>query len=305
MTNPAPRVISDLTDRSRPVLAADVTAYLDDIARTYGRQEGLLSSLILFGSAATGGYVPLLSDVDVLIVLSDDADPSAREHVRRGVASLESQHGLGKLSGRTSGAVGHGLTGFADRVTANVRAFFICSRGDLLSGSPDRILGISRVQAAFVDRVAIASIVESATTVWGEDLLDTVPLPAIRRWDVAKAFFGLFSQALFPTVVYPFLPDATKYAMDTLKRSVHNCYFCHHARPSVLSEEVAFLEARDGPSRTLRRLLELRREYRPSYGFVIGCLPTLVGLHVRTARSVRFPRPARAKRSASGGATAA
>jgi hypothetical protein len=191
-------------------------------------------------------------------------------------------------------ALAGALAAFADRVTANARAFFVCTRSDLLSGEPARILGIPRIQARFVDRVAIASIVASGVTAWGEDLLDAVPLPPIRRLDVGKAFFGLFGQALFTAAWYPLLPDATKYAMDTLKRSVHNCYFCHHARPAPLAEEVAFLDVRDGPIPALARLLELRRAYRPSYGFVVGCLPALVRLHLRTARQVRFPRPPRA-----------
>jgi predicted nucleotidyltransferase len=270
-----------------------IAQYLDAIARACGGPEGPLCSLVLFGSAATGGYTPALSDVDVLVVLRDDADPSARDVVRQAVADLESRHGLGKPRGRSSGAIGRALAGYADRVTANVRAFFVCSRADLLSGSPRRILGIPRLQAAFVDRVAVPSIVASAVTVWGEDLLGDVPLPAIRRLDVVKACFGLLGQALFAAAAYPLLPDATKYAMDTLKRSVHSCYFCHHAHAAALPQEVAFLDARDGPSRTLERLLALRREYGPSYGFVLSCVPVLVRLHLRTLRCLDFPRPAR------------
>lgn len=129
---------------------------------------------------------------------------------------------------------------------------------------------------------------------WGEALLADVPLPPIRRLDVAKAFFGLFNTALFTATMYPLLPGATKYAMDALKRSVHNCYFCYHAQPAHLVAEVAFFEERYGRSRMLKQLLALRQEYRPSFGFVLGCLPALAGLHLRTARNVRFPRQARA-----------
>jgi hypothetical protein len=289
----------------RAGLDPEIARYLDAIARTCGGPAGPLCSLVLFGSASTGGYTAALSDVDVLIVLRDDADSSARDVVRQAVADLESQHGLGKLRGRSSGAVGRALAECADRVTVNVRAFFICSRADLLSGSPRRILGIPRLQAALVDRIAIPSIVASAVTVQGEDLLDDVPLPAIRRIDVVKACFGLLGQALFTAAAYPVLPDATKYAMDTLKRSVHSCYFCHHAHSAALPQEVAFLEARDGPDRTLQRLLALRREYEPSYGFVLSCVPALVRLHLRTLRCLDFPRPARRSDATAAAATSA
>lgn len=282
----------------RPQLAPPVAAYLADVVRTYGAPGGLLASLVLFGSAATGGYAAPVSDVDLLVVLRDGADPAARERVRRGVAEFEARHGLTKPRLRPprarGGAMANALAAFADLVTANVHAFFVCTRADLLSGDPARILGIPRAQARFVDRAAIPSIVASGVTVWGEELLDTVSLPPIRRLDVGKAFLGLFGQTLFMVAWYPLLPDATKYAMDALKRSVHNCYFCHHARPAPLAEEVAFLEARDGASPALTRLLELRRAYRPSFGFVVGCLPALARLHLGTARHARFPRAARA-----------
>ena len=84
--------------------------------------------------------------------------------------------------------------------------------------------------------------------------------------------------------MYPVLPGATKYAMDALKGPVHNCYFCYHARPAPLAEEVAFFQQRHGPSRALARLMALRSEYRPSFWFVLGCLPALARLRLRTAR---------------------
>jgi hypothetical protein len=123
----------------------------------------------------------------------------------------------------------------------------------------------------------------------------TALLP-IRRLDVAKAFFGLFNQVLFTAMVCPLLPGATKYAMDALKRSIHNCHFCYKLRPAPLTEEVAFFEQRHRRSSALTRLLSLRTEYRPSFGFVLGCLPAIARLHLRTACDNQFPRHARADR---------
>ena len=44
----------------------------------------------------------------------------------------------------------------------------------------------------------------------------------------------------------------------------------------------------------LTRLMALRSNYRPSFGFVVGCLPVIARLHLRTALENRFPREARA-----------
>jgi hypothetical protein len=197
--------------------------------------------------------------------------------------------GLGKNpsnAGRFSGW----LQRLADAITTNVRSYFVCTRRDLLSGEPARILRIPRAQAWFVDRAAIPSIIASGRTVWGQHLLDRVPLPPIRRVDVVKSFFGLFSHALFCVAAYPFLPTATKHAMDALKRSVHNCYFCNNLRVAALHDEVMYFQSRYPRRKTLDRLLELRANYRPSVSFVLAC-PFEIGLlHLRTAMRGDFLR---------------
>jgi hypothetical protein len=262
-----------------------VAGYLTDIVREHAGEDGVLAAVVLFGSAATGGYEAAVSDTDVLLVVHDDTAAKARRTLAAAVAALERRHGLAMARSATESA----LEAFADRITANGRAFFICTRADLLSGEPARILGISRAQAAFVDRIAIPSIVASGVTVWGEDLLGSVPLTVIRRLDVAKSCFSLCNQVLFSAAAYPLLPRATRYAMDALKRAVHACYYCHELRPARLTAEIEFLR-RYGPARTLDRLLELRAAYRASFGFVLRCLPAIARLHLRTALALRFPR---------------
>lgn len=280
-------------------LALPVAAYLADVRAVCESAHGQIVSLVLFGSAATGGYAEQSSDVDLLIVVRDDVDRALRGLLRDQVAELEVVHGLARseqYGGATrDGTFAAALAAFAARVIANTRAFFLCTRADLLSGDPARILDITRRQAQFVDRVAIPSIAASGYTIWGEPLLNRISLPPIRRKDVAKSFFGLFNQVLFAATLYPYLPSATKFAMDALKRSVHNCYFCHQLCAAPLATEVAFFEKRYGPDRTLQRLLVLRARYRASFGFVVRCFATLVRLHGRTALHLRFPRAARSE----------
>jgi len=116
-----------------------------------------------------------------------------------------------------------------------------------------------------------------------------VLVPRIRPLDVFKALFAFSCQAVLSLVTFPVLSDATKYAMAALKHSVHSCYFCYHRQTAGLDQEVAFFNQRFGPSRTLMELLMLRRRYQRSFGFVIRCLPSIMCLHLRTARDARFP----------------
>ena len=271
-------------------LPPPIESYVSSVLAACSRPGSRVVSVILFGSAATGGYSSAISDVDLLIVLDGWATHEDRRRVREEVEGLESRAGLTKQYPYRRGA----LNDLADRLTANVRSFFVCTREDVLSGDPARILDIPAAQAVFVDRVAIPSIVGSSRTVWGEDLLAKVPLPPIRRFDVAKAFFGLANQVWLTVVAYPVLPGATKYAMEALKRSIHNCYYCYHCCPAQLSHEVAFFQKRIGPSATLAQLMDLRTDYKSSLGFNLRCLPTLVRLHLITAWDNRFPRDPRA-----------
>jgi predicted nucleotidyltransferase len=263
-----------------------VQAYIEVIVQTCADGGQALVSVVLFGSTATGGFSESVSDVDLLLVLPDGAKSEDRHRLRDDVTRLEVVHGFREEPARPLRT----LEAFVERVTANVRSFFVCTRGDLLSGDVARILDLRQSQAVFVDRVVVPSIVGSAVTVWGEDLLPEVPLPPVRRFDVFKALFGLSGQVLLCAVVFPVLPAATKYAMSALKRSVHNCFFCYHTYPAPLEKEIAFFQRRSRPSRTLAQLLELRREYRPSFAFVIRSLLAMVCLHVRTAFDNRFPR---------------
>jgi predicted nucleotidyltransferase len=271
-----------------PDCPPSVVPYISSVVRACEDPDSGIISAVLFGSASTGSYSHEISDVDLLIVLHDKATAQDRCRACGIISDLEDRSGIRKQSPHQRGA----LDAFADRITASVRSFFVCTRADLLSGDPARILGISALQALFVDRIAVPSILASGLTIWGEHLLPHVVLPPIRRFDVAKAFFALFNQVLFAVVAYPLLSAGTKRAMDTLKRSIHNCYFCYHSRVAQLPVEVAFFQRRLGaaPGSTLAQLLRLRAAYKPSFAFVLRCLPTLFRLHSVTAWDNRFPR---------------
>jgi predicted nucleotidyltransferase len=270
-------------------LPPSVQIYLDAIVRASLEETCTLASILLFGSCVTGGYSGSVSDVDLILVLADDASPEQRSRLRQQVERLETVHGF------RHAAAAHpqnALESLLQKVTATVRSFFICTRSDFLRVDVVRIFDIAPAQAVFVDRIVLASIIGSGMTVWGEDLLpqSAAALPPIRRLDVFKVFFYISNQVLLSAAMFLWVGSATKYAMDALKHSVHSCYFCYHLYPAPLIEEVAFFTGQTGPDQTLSQLLWLRREYRRSFAFVLRCLPTIARLHLRTIRDNRFPR---------------
>ena len=269
-------------------LPARVQTYLEALAQTCAQDGPSLVSVILFGSAAKGSFSGDVSDVDLIIVVPDGVSRETRRRLSEDVARLETTHGL---RGATT-ASPTGVRAFIERFMGHGLSCFICTRADVVSGSMARMLGLRQLEMLFVDRIVLASIIASAVTLWGENLLPHVPAPSVRRLDVFKALFGFCGQVVFSAAAFPVLPDATQYAMGTLKHSLHSCFFCYHRRTATLEQEVDFFQPRLGASQLLVELLALRNHYRPSFGFVIRCLPVIVRLHLRTARENSFPRAA-------------
>jgi predicted nucleotidyltransferase len=263
---------------------ARVQSYIEALVRMCAQDHASLVSVVLFGSAAKGGFSANVSDVDVIIVVSDDAPRAKRHRLGEDVARLEVVHALRSAAPRSPG----GIRARVERAVGHGFSCFVCTRSDLISGRVARVLDLRAWEAPFVDRIVFASIMASAVTVWGDDLLPRVPVPPVRRLDVFKALFGFSNQALLSALTFPVLPDATRYAMGALKHSLHSCFFVYHQRTATLDEEVAFFTEHLGASRTLTELLSLRQRYRASFGFVIRCLPMLARLHLRTARDNRF-----------------
>jgi len=241
--------------------------------------------MILFGSAASGA-VSESSDVDLILVIPNETSPEDRLLLHRAVIDLEISHGLRSPESRPKNP----LELFAEHSGGHAHSCFFCTRDDLISGDVARIFGVRAAEKVFLERTFFASVMISATTVWGEDLLGLVPLLPLRRIDVFKALFRLAGLILFSAVAFPVLPDATRYAMGALKHSLHSCYFCYHLRTAPIDEEVAFFNARLGRSRALLDLLNQRQEYRHSFLFVLRCVPILLRLHLRTVRDNHFPR---------------
>jgi predicted nucleotidyltransferase len=266
-------------------MASSIQRYIDAVAQLRSCGENSLVSVILFGSAASGAFSES-SDVDLILVLSNEASLEDRRSLREAVSDLEITHGLRLPVSRRKNV----LEMFAEHAGGEAHSCFLCTRDDLISGDAARVFGLRAAEKLFVDRIVLASVIVSAKTVWGPDLLSLIPLPPLRRLDVCKALFGLAGLTLLSVVAFPVLYDATRYGMDALKHSLHSCYFCYHLKTAPLNEEVEFFNSRLGRSKTLLDLLNQRRKYHRSFRFVLRCVPVLFRLHLQTALDNQFPR---------------
>ena len=154
----------------RRKMASRVQQYLDAVAPLHPCGVISLVSVILFGSAASGAFSET-SDVDLIIVLPDEATPEERRRLRGVVAELEVTHGLRLPASRPKNL----LEVFAEHAGGDAHSCFFCTRSELISGDIARIFGLRPAEEMFVDRIVFASVIVSAKTVWGEELLHLVP----------------------------------------------------------------------------------------------------------------------------------
>jgi predicted nucleotidyltransferase len=266
-------------------MARGVQQYIDAVAQLHASGENSLVSVIVFGSAASGAFSES-SDVDLILVLPNEVALNDRRRLRGTISDLEIAHGLRLPASHRKNS----LEVFVEHAGGEAHSCFFCTRDDLISGDAARVFGLRPVEKLLVDRIVLASVIVSAKTVCGEELLSLIPLPSIRRLDVFKSLFGLAGVTLLSVVAFPILCDATRYGMSALKHSLHSCYFCYHLKAAPLSDEVEFFNSRLGRSETLLDLLKQRREYRRSFRFVLRCVPVLFRLHLKTALDNQFPR---------------
>ena len=266
---------------------SSIRKYLESVAQLRLSNGDPSVSVILFGSAAKGTFAAAVSDVDLIVVLPDTARRADRREIREKVVALEISHGFRPPSDRTRGW----LEKYLERCAGYSLSGFVCTRSDLLSGEVTRVLGLSPLEAVLVDRIVFAGVIVSAVTVWGEELLAQVPIPALRRLDMLKALFNFLSAIMMAAAAFPVFSNATRYAMGVIKHSLHSCYFCYHQKTASVQEEFAFFGSRVSRPRILDDLLALRRRYTPSLAFVLGCVPALFQMHLRTVQDNQFPQP--------------
>src|SRR5712692_5355511 len=75
-------------------LPTRVQTYIEALVQTCAQDRIPLVSVVLFGSAAKGGFSGDVSDVDLILVVPNDASRANRRRLGEEVARLETLHGL-------------------------------------------------------------------------------------------------------------------------------------------------------------------------------------------------------------------
>src|SRR4051812_18894412 len=102
----------------RSQLPARVRTYINALLQACAERGTPLQSVIVFGSATQGGFSGAVSDVDLIVVVSDGASRAIRGTLREDGARIETRQGLrspltapaGRVRSRVERAVGHGFS---------------------------------------------------------------------------------------------------------------------------------------------------------------------------------------------------
>jgi len=270
-------------------LAPNGQGYLEDLKTLAQAHQGKCVSLLLYGSAASGGYSGTVSDVDVMVVMDDSVSREGRKAFRQEVEALEMKHGLltadfWQRSPRQRAV---------DKLLGFFFTTFVVPRAAFLKGDAAGLFGLDRARGALATRLVFANILWSSVTFWGEDLRPAVQGHPITRTDLLKSLHQNLSFALMSALLLPVRPDATKYAMMAVKKSLHATYYCYGLPPVPVEDKVEHFIRRAPRLAPLRELLELRSTYRPAPGFVLRSPALVTALHGLALKDCRFPLPLR------------
>lgn len=261
--------------------------YINEVVEIAVGQENDVVSIVIFGSVAKGGFTQGTSDVDVVVVLADDALRGRRKEINRQLMALELKHGLRERP-RSKAEFAYRII---DRRAGLFLSHFVCYKHDLLAGNSARVFDVNPLADLLLlsTRIGFASIVTSAKTVWGEDLLKEVRILPITKWHLLMNCLAYLSLNALAFLTFPVHPNSTRYAMAALKGSLHSCYFCYNLKSATIELEINFFTKKLGEPSTLAELLSLRQDYRSTFRFVRRCFSTIMRLFIMTARENRFP----------------
>lgn len=262
--------------------------YLSDVLSINDNKDLNIASIIVLGSVAKGGFSEAVSDVDIIVVLADNISKRMKRLVHKELRSLEYRHGFRKHPR----SILETVYMLADELAGMNLSHFVCYKDELLAGNSARVLNLHPLLSFFTPatRIPFANIVVSGKTIWGEDILKHIKILPISRFQLIFGGVLCLNNTFNAIVAFPVFPNATKYAMETLKWSLHSCYFCYNLKAATVEEEVDFFVSKLGEQLVFTELMLLRKEYKKSFGFVKRCFSMIIKLYVKTVGDNKFPR---------------
>ena len=259
-------------------MAASVSGFLEDVKSICRLVCGdHLVSIRQFGSVTDGQYKPGISDIDFIVLVTDDCPSETMDKLRSELARLETKHNVAGL--RQGSAVQRVI---ASR-TALFKSHFVFHRSTLEKQQYSRLIeeaetfnlsaGLnlqSLLRIILPWRLVLANVVSQSQLVFGEDTLDSYEPLVPWRTEAAKAFLVALSMSLLGLVQSLVSSDGTRLSLEATKWYLIDVNSCLKRRRVNLESSVESFRS-FGTAVFLDRFLKLRNQYSSDGVFSMCC----------------------------------
>ncbi len=284
-------------------MISSVSGFLEDVKSVCRKECGdHLVSIRQFGSVIDGQYKPGISDIDFIVLVTDDCPQETMDRLRSELAGLETEHNVAGL--RQVSAVQRVI---ASR-TALFKSHFVFHRSTLETQQYSRLIeeaeafnlsgGLhlqSLLRIILPWRLVLANVVSQSHLVFGEDTLDSYEPLVPWRTEAAKAFLVALSMSLLGLVQSLVSSDGTRLSLEATKWYLIDVNSCLMRKRVNLESSVESFRS-SGTALFLDRFMKLRNRYSSDRLFCMYCPLYLSYLQVRVAWRKAFPtsRPSQA-----------
>jgi hypothetical protein len=260
----------DMPEKERRFLA-------DLVSRCQGKIGDELISILLFGSAVKGGFVEGVSDFDMIIVVDDGMTSGEMNDLASEVERASSEH---DMVGSTSEGF-RGIPRFIMRESGMFVSYFICREGEFVSADFSRIFHTNPLLMKLIvpKGIVFGNVLKGLERVYGKDVVSVARMPRPTKLDILKSVVMNELLVLLSLIYHPFTQDATKLAMEATKWSVFTASYWMTGESRSLSEGIGILSEEGISAEHLRRLDELRKEYRRDWSFAFSTLKEIPKIH--------------------------
>ncbi len=231
-----------------------------------------VESILLFGSSVTGD-VATVSDLDIIVVVEDEAYRDTAKQVCRGLM-------VGEEVRRKKV-----LERMIERLTGMFQSGFVTTEREIREGRFHRIVNVSRLSYVLSPhRIVLSRVFDQTVPIYGQDIRPDwgrIKTPAEARGrELCKSMFNSLLLSLLAVLYYPFSDRATAYSLEAYKWTIYNAGYLVERSTLDMQKSLQRIPDLFGLQQEFR---ELREELDREVGFVLLVPLFVVALHVWSA----------------------
>ncbi|KAF5415939.1 MAG: hypothetical protein C5S48_04375 [Candidatus Methanogaster sp.] len=269
----------------RSEIPIEVKSYIEDVCATLKSDfEQKLVSVVLFGGVAEGYFAKDVSDVDIIVVLSDTCSKEDIKKARTTMKNIEIKYNFS----RESGEINRLLQLFNEHIGI-FTSHFVCKKSAFENGNFNKMF--LRITPFFLiadlivpKRIVLTNFSGSGRVIYGADLLQQIKISKCGIIELIKDCIMNFVLSLVAIGVYPFSNAATKYSLGAMKWSFINCKTYLHGQSTDLEEARKYFMQNKIIGNFLREMFRLRENYKSDRHFVVTAPLRITYIHLITMK---------------------